>query len=233
MSKDLKQPAFTRRYRWRSRVVGEPIRAADLNASLDRGSMMSISSALLVARYQFYERAWPTPKFHAYARQHALDVELIAGFAGATAVLSIVDCGHGRFDWEAPGSRFDAFVCEAYNADGETTIDLVAWPLHRPGYVLSMFGRAPMLGLWHAFNPATYTLGKALVMHRTPLDWLKAGCRGAAIIVPTLAARRFIDIPGPIAARDRAHARELLRIAHSIVDEKQIVVAAEDIARVA
>ncbi|RUT28323.1 hypothetical protein EMQ25_17205 [Arsenicitalea aurantiaca] len=197
------------------------------------GQCERFDPGLLVARHQFYERAWPTPAYIAYVRRHVLDVGLISDFVGGTAVMSVVDCGNGRFDWDATGSRYDAFVCEAYDVDGETTIDIVAWPVDGPGHVLTMFGRAPLLGLWHALNPATYTLGKALVMHRTPLDWLKAGCAGAAVVTPRLAARQLMDIPGPIAARDRAHARELLRMAHSVVDDEQIVVAAADNARAA
>ncbi|RUT28499.1 hypothetical protein EMQ25_16080 [Arsenicitalea aurantiaca] len=195
--------------------------------------MTAIGHALLAARHELYELAWANPTYLAYVHQHRLDPGALAAFAGATATLSVVDCGNGRFDWEAPGDRLDVFVCEALDADGEATLDLVAWPLNRPSHVLTMFGRAPLLGLWEAMNPATYFMGKSLVMHRTPLDWLKSGCSGAVILNSRLAARLFLDIEGSIAARDQAHARELVQIARSVVDERRIVVAVGDAARAA
>lgn len=142
--------------------------------------MMDIDSALVAARAEFYDRSHAHPEFIHYVRHHGLELGRISGFAGATGMLPVVDCGQGRFGWDAPGELIQAFICEAYAEDGETVIDLVAWPTDRPGYVLTMFGRAPILGLWEAMNPATYFGGKALQMHRTPLEWLQSGCRGSS-----------------------------------------------------
>lgn len=192
-----------------------------------------MSPLLIEARYDFYDRAETTREYIAYARLHGIDPLKVAGFAGATAILPVIDCGHGRFDWDGQGERFPAFVCEAYDWDGETTIDIVAWPLDRPRHVMSMFGTAPIMGLWEALNPSTFYMGKALTMHRSPLDWIKAGCTGAAIVKPKLAAYLFLDIFGPIAAQDRQHARELVAIARSIVDEKQFVIPVVNSSRAA
>ena len=41
----------------------------------------------------------------------------------------------------------DGVVIEAYAADGETVIDLVAWPIANPTDVHTLCGAAPMLGL--------------------------------------------------------------------------------------
>ncbi|MDB5541652.1 MAG: hypothetical protein JWQ89_3379 [Devosia sp.] len=188
-----------------------------------------IDPLLLEARAAFYDRAWPSREYVDYVRSNSIGPELIAGYAGATGVLPVYDCGAGRFDFDphlhAPADPIDCFVCEALDADGETSIDLVAWPLDHPHHVLSMFGRAPILGMWEALNPATYYMGKSLAMHRTPVDWLSAGCSGAAIVNPQLAAYLFLKIPGDIAARDQAHARDLLRIARSVVNERRFRVA--------
>ena len=195
--------------------------------------MRGVDHQLQQALAEFYDSPWPGDVYRDYVQANDLDLRTIHNLAGATSVLPVVDCGSGRFDWRARGETFPAFVVEALGADGETTIDLVAWPLDRPHHVLTMFGRASLLGLWQALNPASFFMGKALAMHRMPLDWLKAGCSGAAVVVPGLAARVFLDIPGPIAARDRLHARELSRIARRIIEEVQIGVSAGDRSRAA
>lgn len=179
---------------------------------------------ILLARAELYSLAGFTRELAAYFRKHNLNPEHIAGFAGGHGIIDVVDCGNSRFDWSAPGDPFPAFVCEAYSGDGETTIDLVAWPINRPGAVLSMFGSAAWLGAWAAWNPASYSFGKALTIHKNPLDWLKSGCTGAAVVNPRLAARELIDLPGPIAARDRKHGRELLAMAQALVDRNRILV---------
>lgn len=178
--------------------------------------------AILAARAEFYERVETTEAYLTYVRQHGIDIGRITDFAGATGVVEIVDCGNNRFDWTGPGTAVTAFVCEAMEADGETVIDLVAWPVDRPAHVMTMLGRAVLLGMWAAMNPATYYMGKSLIMRRTPLDWLAAGCDGAAVVHAGRAGRAFLDIPGPILAQDKCHARELLDIARSVVDERQI-----------
>lgn len=182
---------------------------------------------IMEARAELYSLAWFTRDFAAYVRHHNLDIEQVAGFAGGHGIIDVVDCGAGRFDWTAPGDPFPAFVCEAYAEDGETTIDLVAWPISRPGTVLSMFGNAAWLGAWAAWNPASYCFGKALTIHKTPLDWLKSGCTGAAVVNPRLAARELIDLPGPIAAQDKQHGRELLAMAQALVNRNRILVPTE------
>ncbi len=184
--------------------------------------MMNMYSALTAARETLYDSSRTTPEFLHYVRHHGLELGRISGFAGATGILPIVDCGNGRFDWEAPGELIPGFVCEALAEDGETIIDLVAWPLERPTTVLTMFGRAPLLGLWEAMNPATYFGGNALQMHRTPLEWLQAGCRGAAVVRPASAARLLFGIDGAVAGKDRQHARELLHLIRGVVGPDKV-----------
>lgn len=187
--------------------------------------LMEMDSALIAARAEFYDRALPHREFQHYVRCHGLELGRISGFAGATGMLPVVDCGHGRFDWGAPGQLVQAFVCEAYAEDGGTVIDLVAWPIDRPQVVMTMFGRAPLLGLWEAMNPSTYFGGKPLQMHRTPLEWLQAGCRGAAVVRPALAARLLFDIDGAIAGKDPSHVRRLRELIHTVVDDHKVVCA--------
>lgn len=184
---------------------------------------------MLDAREAFYSRVHTTRAYVDYVRQHGIDPWDVMPYAGATGIVSIVDCSGGHFDFEphlhCPDQPFDAFVCEVLDTDAETAIDLVAWPLQRPDYVLTMFGRAPAVGLWEAENPASYFMGKSLPMRRTPLEWLAAGCTGAAIINNRLAARWLLDLPGPVAARDYAHARQLHKIKQTLAEGIKVMVA--------
>jgi hypothetical protein len=187
--------------------------------------LMGMDSALIAARAEFYDRALPHREFQHYVRQNGIELGRISGFAGATGILPVVNCGQGRFDWDAPGQLVQAFICEAYAEDGETVIDLVAWPIDRPQLVMTMFGRAPLLGLWEAMNPSTYFGGKPLQMHRTPLEWLQAGCRGAAVVRPASAARLLFDIDGAMAGKDQRHTRQLRDLIHTVIDDHKVICA--------
>lgn len=192
---------------------------------------------VLIARAEFYVRVTTTPAYVAYVHQHGIDPWGVVPHAGVTGIVSIFDCSNGQFDFEphlhCPDQPFDAFVCEVLDFDGVTTIDLVAWPLDRPNHVLTMFGRAPAVGMWEAENPTSYYMGKTLPMRRTPLEWLSAGCSGAAIINNRLAARWLLDLPGPVAARDHAHARQLHQIKQSLAEGIKVMIAAPDTERLA
>ncbi|MEQ8480096.1 MAG: hypothetical protein RIC18_05495 [Hoeflea sp.] len=115
-----------------------------------------------------------------------------------------------RFDFDPMG--IEAFVFEAKGEDGETVIDLVAWPIDCPGHVLTMFGRCGLIGAFSAFNPATYYGGSLLPVYRSPMELFRAGFNGAAIAVPHIAARQLIDLPGRVVARDLRHGIELQRL---------------------
>ena len=93
-----------------------------------------------------------------------------------------------------------------------------------------MFGRAPLVGMWQAYNPASYVFGRPLQVHRTPLDWLRAGADGCAIVNPRLAAHVLNELPGPIAGQDEAHARELADLVLSTVDLTRIRVPVRRVA---
>ena len=64
-------------------------------------------------------------------------------------------------------------------------------------------------------------------MHRSPLDWLKADCEGAAVVIPELADRTFLDITnmgGRIGGQDLGHAHELEKMLLALVDRVEIVI---------
>jgi hypothetical protein len=101
---------------------------------------------------------------------------------------------------------------------GMGRLDLVAWPLEAPARATSMFRRVGLLGLWWAFNKATYIFDEPLQVYKTPLDWLRAGCAGCAVVAPPLAARDLLDVPGRVAGQDVGHALQLADLLRSHVD---------------
>jgi hypothetical protein len=71
--------------------------------------------------------------------------------------------------------------------DRGETVDLVAWDC-RTGRLGSWRSSAFCLGdLDQIFNPATYFMGGALRLHRSPLEWLRADRDGIVIVQPQLA----------------------------------------------
>lgn len=178
---------------------------------------------LLHARHDLLARADETiTASSGYILAHGLDWRLVAAHAGMLAVIEIEFLPHRRFDFTDQGER--AAVIEALDTDGETVLDLVVWPLSDPTRVASLFGRAPLVGMYAALNPATYIFDKPLQVHRTPLDWLKAGCDGCAVVEPRIAARVLNDdVPGTMAGQDDEHARELAALLQSVVDVGRVL----------
>ena len=163
-----------------------------------------------------------------YMAAHGIDINRVARHCGCPTVLPIMLLPNRRFDMpDGHGAEStEGCVIEARAEDGETVIDLVAWPISNPRNVRSLIGAVSILGLRQAFNASTYVFGYPLVVHRTPLDWLKAGCQGAAVVIPDLAVWTFIEIAsigGRIGASDPAHARELKAHLAAMISTVKIV----------
>jgi hypothetical protein len=62
-----------------------------------------------------------------------------------------------------------------------------------------------------------------LLIHRTPLAWLKAGCLGAVILNRLTAPIWLGAAMGPIAGENLEHARELARLLHPHVSPRRII----------
>jgi hypothetical protein len=178
--------------------------------------------AVMAARVEFHERAVPSFAATTYLRESGVDQAALIGFIGSLSVMSAAFHEDRRFDFADDG--VDALVLEGFGADGETVVDLVAWPLAEAARPACMFGRVGLLGLWEAMGAATYAMGGALTIHATPLDWLRAGCRGAAIVDPRTAARQMLDLPGKVLARDVEHGRYLRALVRSVVPDDFVLV---------
>lgn len=189
----------------------------------DQGELFTTATPLDDLRNRFYRQAQYTAELQAYACNHGLDL-------GALAARDVV-IGICRVRW-FPGERFDfaeeysseAVVMEVVEEDAETVVDLVAWPMWRPDKFGTALGRADAIGLDQVRNPSTFVHDQALMVRRTPLRWLQAGCIGCVILNPSTAHRWLAAAIGAIAAEDADHGRELGRLLHPFFPVSRILV---------
>lgn len=175
-----------------------------------------IEHVLLDARCELHERADARlVETLAFARAQGIDLRLVGCHVGGVVVTSISLYPGARFDFSVVDDN-EALVFEAFGADDETVMDLVAIPLANKASVTTMFGRCALLGLCAALNPATYFMGGSLAVHETALEWLRSACRGAAIVEAGQAARILRDLQGPIAAANILHGRRLKSLIDTI-----------------
>ena len=186
-----------------------------------------MNSRILLALTELYDPDRPRRQTIDYLAEHDIDINKVVGFCGSPTVLPITLLSIRLFDLPDHGvDAVDGVVIEARGEDGETVIDLIVWPTADPTDVRTLLGRAPVVGLWEAFNVGTYIFDYPLVMRRSPLAWLQAGCSGAAGVIPKLAARTFLEITdmgGRIGASDHTHARELKGILQDMIQCVEIV----------
>lgn len=162
---------------------------------------------LFRARKQLDARARWTQAEAAYVAEHGISTEAVNAFAG---LLTITNCqfdGRGHFDFADDGGIPSA-VIEVYGEDDATVIDLCVWPITRPCAFATML-EVDALGLARVTNAATWALGDALHIYRTPLRWLQTGCKGLCILDHRYVSVWLREALGPIMAEDLDHARQL------------------------
>lgn len=176
----------------------------------------------------FYARCWWRPELRDYFRQHLIELARILPHVGAIGMMDVIEFAGDRFDFAPAAARhstdrlINCLVFEALGED-ESPFDLVALPIGEPQRPMTMFGSVGFLRPDVVMWPGSYSMGKTMQVHRDSLVWLKAGCQGTAIITPRVAAREMLDVPGFLQGEDWPHARELKRLAESVVNLKQIV----------
>ena len=116
------------------------------------------------------------------------------------------------FDFEAGGDPALIFKCE----DSGETIDLVAWSAR------DWRGHAFCLGdMDRCFSPPTWFDGGGLRVHRTPLEWLKAGGDGIVVLKLELCWAHLRHVPRVFCA-DVKHADLVKRWAQPAETENGI-----------
>ncbi len=175
---------------------------------------------LLHYRVELVRRAEPTPEWIWYVTAENIDLHVYT-FIGILAVTRARFFPDRRFDFCDDG--IPVAVCEVLGDDAETVIDLVAWPVTRPDKFATALGAASGLGADQAKKPSTFFAGQPLLIHRTPLGWIKAGCLGAVILNRLTAPIWLGAALGPIAGENLEHARELARLLHPHVSPSRIL----------
>lgn len=161
----------------------------------------------LLARAEFLSRAEWTPATAAYVTANGIDLDALNRHAGAIAIMGCHFFGNGSFCLDGDEGK-PATVIEVYAEDDETTVDLCAWPVDNPDTFATLLG-AEALGMARVSNIATWALGGVLSVHRTPLRWLQAGCRGCCILDHRYVSVWLGGVPGEIQAEDVDHARQI------------------------
>lgn len=154
----------------------------------------------------FYAVAEWSPEAAAYVRRNGLDVAQILAHGG---IFAIALCKfHGpaqdrKFSFDQHGEV--SAVIEVLNADGCSTMDVLAWPVDAPWKFATAIGEADVLGAWQMISHGT----QPLVVHQTPLAWLQSGCQGCVPLRRPGAGYWLRKAGGPYVAADADHGREL------------------------
>lgn len=106
--------------------------------------------------------------------------------------------------------------------DGGRLVDLVAWDTET-GWTGTWLGQGFALGQDQILNAATWFLDGSLIIHRSPLGWLRSGRRGIVILDPSQAWYRFRDAPR-LLCEDEAHGEEIERLLEPPKAQVQILV---------
>lgn len=162
--------------------------------------------AQMAAFRLFNDAGWDPDCWHAI-KAAGVDIDHVTNVAGPI-VRTLVSFSHdGCFEFDNMGAV--AFAMAVHDEDAETVVDLVAWSALDPATFGTLFG-AGVLGLDCLWNPASYVDGPCKVF-ASPLAWLKAGCRGTAILDHEAAREAFRRATGPITTENLDHAQRLLR----------------------
>jgi hypothetical protein len=129
------------------------------------------------------------------------------GLFDALEVADVLFRPAGRFDLaREAGAVFGlvaAIIIPVHDETGDI-VDLAAWNPD-DGALALWRGVAAMLGTENIFAPR---LGEPLLVHETPLDWLRAGRRGVFIVDPQRAAPQ-LRLSEPLGVKREAHGRRL------------------------
>ena len=165
-----------------------------------------------------------TPAWFGFLRTNGLEPRALEPFAGT---IGVAPC---RFTPPPRRFRFDpdgadsAFFEVLEIEDGEIVVtDLVAFDGADPTIFGTLEGCGLVLGADQIENPASYLGGRPLLVHRTPLSWLRAGCQGIVVLDERRAGARLAGALGNLAGEDEEHARQIARITAGMFSPRRIV----------
>lgn len=137
-----------------------------------------------------------------------IDADSILDLCGPIVRRLATFDGAGSFVWDPLGEVSLAVI--AYDETGENELDIVAWSARAPWIFGTLLHQASLLGAHNVVNPATYHGDRPCRLWSMPLNWLAAGCEGAVVLNPIPAGVILAKAPGPLAAEDIQHARQII-----------------------
>lgn len=168
---------------------------------------------------------WDTPPaWFGFLRANDLDPRALEPFAGT---IGVAPCRFTppprRFRFDPDGALAAFFEVLAIE-DGEMiAADLIAFDVAHPTIFGTLEGCGLVLGADQIENPASYLGGRPLLVHRTPLSWLRAGCQGIVVLDERRAGARLAGALGNLAGEDEEHARQIARITAGMFSPRRIV----------
>jgi hypothetical protein len=159
--------------------------------------------------------AEPNQKLYGYLRDNGVDIDHIINLTEGAIALC---------EWSmGSGPKEDCIFLPIMEDDGVTPLDVVMFSMREPSRFGTMLGLGAVLGAGELMNPATYWGGEPCRLLRTPLDWLREGIAGCAVVLDPLRAKPILDwTPGNLAAMDDHHADKLVDL--RVVDPKRLLV---------
>lgn len=160
-----------------------------------------------------------------WLRSRSIDPDRVNNVAGLIVETEIAALPGGIFSFSDYG--FSAFVITVNDRDAVTPVDFIAWTRDKPNRVYRYFGYADALGVDQLHNPSSYYDGAGLMIHRTPMDWLSAGCAGCVVLDYADFAHRLraLDIPQcRLVGESVIHARAIKNALTPLPDNVRIFV---------
>lgn len=165
-----------------------------------------------------------TPAWFGFLRTNGLEpheMEPFAGMIGVAPFRFTPPPRRFRFD---PDGADSAFFEVLEIEDGEIVVtDLVAFNVADPTIFGTLEGCGVMLAPDQIDNPTSFFGGRPLPVHRTPLSWLRAGCRGVVVLDERRAGARLAGALGNLAGEDEEHARQIARMTAGMFSPRRIV----------
>ena len=165
-----------------------------------------------------------TPAWFGFFRTHGLDPRGLEPFAGTVGVVPCRFTPPPRRFWFDPDGADAAFFEVLEIEDREIVVtDLVAFDVADPTIFGTSEGCGVLLGADQIGNPSSYLGGRPLPILRTPLAWLRAGCRGVVVLDERRAGVRLAAALGNLAGEDEEHARQLARMTAGMFSPRKIL----------
>jgi hypothetical protein len=161
--------------------------------------------------------AEPNPKLYSFLRDNGVGLNHVVNLLhGAIAIC--------RHSFSGPdGPKEDCIFLPVMDEDEVTPLDAVMFSMREPSRFKTMLGLGGVLGAGEVLNPATYWGSEPCRLLRTPLEWLREGIAGCAVILDPSLAKPILDWAlGNVAAQDEEHADEL--VVMGVVDPERLVV---------